>query len=71
MNLVGNIDAIPSQRFMFDPFNMNPGQFGNYPSRIGRYGSYVALPNQKHGGEPSIIPAEMMEQYNAWRTKID
>ena len=27
------------------------------------------IDNMQNGGEPSIIPAEMMEQYNAWRTK--
>jgi len=27
------------------------------------------IDNMQNGGQPSIIPAEMMEQYNAWRTK--
>lgn len=27
------------------------------------------IDNMQKGGQPSIIPAEMMEQYNAWRTQ--
>ncbi len=27
------------------------------------------IDNMQNGGQPSIIPADMMEQYNAWRTK--